>query len=58
VDGGAQPRQKRGRLEATRFVLDQIDYPEKDPAVVGRPDPLIVGPPFVVSPDVGERTPA
>jgi polyphosphate kinase 2 len=46
---------KRGRLEAMRFVLDQIDYPEKDLAVVGRPDPLIVGPPSVVSPDAGEH---
>jgi polyphosphate kinase 2 len=36
---------KRGRVEAMRWVLNLIDYPEKDPAVVGTPDPLIVGPP-------------
>ena len=34
---------KRARLEAMRFVLAQFDYPEKDEAVVGRPDKLIVG---------------
>ncbi|MDQ1288409.1 MAG: polyphosphate kinase [Actinomycetota bacterium] len=36
---------KRGRLEAMRWVLNQVDYPEKDTEIVGRPDPLIVGPP-------------
>jgi polyphosphate kinase 2 (PPK2 family) len=36
---------KRGRIEAMRWVLDLIDYPDKDHAVVGTPDPLIVGPP-------------
>ena len=35
---------KRARLEAMRVVLAQVDYPSKDEAVVGRPDPLIVGP--------------
>jgi len=45
---------KRGRLEAMRFVLDLLDYPEKDDAVVGQPDPMIVGPPSVVSREVGE----
>ncbi len=34
---------KRARLEAMRFVLADIDYPDKDVAVVRRPDPLIVG---------------
>jgi polyphosphate kinase 2 len=46
---------KRGRLEALRFVLDQLDYPDKDLAVVGRPDPLLVGPPEVVASDAGEQ---
>ncbi|MCM2415023.1 polyphosphate kinase 2 [Streptomyces sp. RKAG290] len=35
---------KRARLEAMRHVLHRFDYPDKDPAVVGEPDPLIVGP--------------
>jgi polyphosphate kinase 2 len=35
---------KRGRLEAMRHVLSRLDYAGKDPAVVGVPDPLVVGP--------------
>jgi polyphosphate kinase len=35
---------KRGRLGAMRYVLAQSDYREKDDALVGVPDPLIVGP--------------
>ncbi|TXS52701.1 polyphosphate kinase 2 [Streptomyces sp. t39] len=35
---------KRGRLEAMRSLLWRLDYTSKDPGVVGRPDPLIVGP--------------
>ncbi|SKT32849.1 polyphosphate kinase 2 [Mycobacteroides abscessus subsp. abscessus] len=35
---------KRARLEAMRHVLSQFDYDNKDPDVVGAPDPLIVGP--------------
>ncbi|MFD6888516.1 polyphosphate kinase 2 [Streptomyces sp. NPDC059957] len=34
---------RRARLEAMRSLLDRIDYDRKDTAVVGRPDPLIVG---------------
>jgi polyphosphate kinase 2 len=34
---------KRARLEAMRHVLSLFDYAERDPAVVGSPDPLIVG---------------
>jgi polyphosphate kinase 2 len=45
---------KRGRIEAIRFVLDQLAYPDKNVAVVGRPDPLIVGPPTTVASDAGE----
>jgi polyphosphate kinase 2 len=45
---------KRGRVEAIRFVLNQLDYPDKDQELVGRPDPLIVGPPSVVASDAGE----
>ncbi|MFD5552557.1 polyphosphate kinase 2 [Streptomyces sp. NPDC127068] len=35
---------KRARLEAIRHVLHRFDYPDKDLAVVGRPDPLVLGP--------------
>jgi polyphosphate kinase 2 len=34
---------KRARLEAMRVVLSRFDYPDKDPEVVGEPDPRIVG---------------
>lgn len=34
---------KRARLEAMRHVLNQFDYPDKDHALVGSTDPLIVG---------------
>jgi polyphosphate kinase 2 len=34
---------KRARIEAMRFVLNKFDYKEKDPEVVGVPDPKIVG---------------
>jgi polyphosphate kinase 2 len=36
---------KRGRVEAMRWVLHMIDYPDKDHDVVGVPDRLLVGPP-------------
>jgi polyphosphate kinase 2 len=36
---------KRARIAALRWVLSTLDYPGKDPDVVGTPDPLIVGPP-------------
>ncbi|MET9023890.1 hypothetical protein ABZV93_28340 [Actinopolymorpha sp. NPDC004070] len=35
---------KGARLEAMRFVLTRFDYPDKDLAAVGTPDPLMVGP--------------
>ena len=34
---------KRARLNCMRHFLASLDYPDKDHAVVGRPDPLIVG---------------
>ncbi len=34
---------KRARLNCMRHFLSTIDYPGKDPEVVGTPDPLIVG---------------
>ena len=39
---------KRGRVESMRWVLANLDYPGKDPEVVGSPDPFIVGAPEVV----------
>jgi polyphosphate kinase 2 len=46
---------KRGRLEAMRWVLDHVDYPDKNTEIVGRPDPLIVGPPAEIY-ESGEQT--
>jgi polyphosphate kinase 2 len=34
---------RRGRLNAMRHLLSKVDYDDKDHAVVGSPDPLIVG---------------
>jgi len=48
---------KRGRLEAIRFVLHRLDYPDKDAGLVASPDPLIVGPPTVVASEAGETPP-
>ncbi len=46
---------KRGRLEAMRFLLDKLDYPDKDDDIVGVPDPNIVGPPTQIY-ESGEAT--
>ncbi len=46
---------KRGRLEAMRWVLSQLDYPDKDESIVGTPDPNIVGPPSTIY-ETGENT--
>jgi polyphosphate kinase len=35
---------KRARVGALHYVLDTLDYTDKDPAVASPPDPLIVGP--------------
>ncbi|WP_433298617.1 polyphosphate kinase 2 [Pseudonocardia sp. CA-142604] len=45
---------KRGRIAALSWVLSNLDYPTKDPDVVGTPDPLIVGSPSDVY-EVSER---
>jgi polyphosphate kinase 2 len=45
---------KRARLEAMRHVLRQIDYDGRDDDVVGKPDPLIVGPAPLLY-EAGER---
>ena len=34
---------KRARINAMRFVLEKFDYANKDPEIVGRTDPLLVG---------------
>lgn len=34
---------KRARLEAMRYVLSTLDYPDKDLSVARAPDPLIIG---------------
>lgn len=39
---------KRARLNAMRFVLQRLPYDQRDPAVIGSPDPLIVGRPALV----------
>ncbi|MCU0301986.1 MAG: polyphosphate kinase 2 [Candidatus Nanopelagicales bacterium] len=46
---------KRGRIEAMRWVLARLDYPDKNLDVVGLPDPLIVGPPSEIY-ETGEQT--
>jgi polyphosphate kinase 2 len=43
---------KRARLEAMRHILEQFDYPGKDPAVVGSPDRKVIGPPSLLSEQV------
>jgi polyphosphate kinase len=39
---------KRARLEAMRYVLSRFDYDDKDPEIVGTPDPKLVGPASLV----------
>ena len=34
---------KRARINAMRFILDSLDYPNKDEKIVCGPDQLIVG---------------
>ena len=46
---------KRGRIEAMRWVLNRLDYPDKDPSVIGTPDPNIVGSPMTIY-ETGENT--
>jgi polyphosphate kinase 2 len=46
---------KRGRIEAMRYVLTQLPYPDKDTSVVRAPDPLIVGSPQDIATEVGEK---
>jgi len=46
---------KRGRINAMRHVLDVVPYDDKNPDIVHRPDPLIVGSPFAIGADLGEE---
>ena len=46
---------KRARLEAFRVLLNRVDYAQKDAAIVGQPDPLIVGPASKIF-EAGEHT--
>ncbi len=41
---------RRGRINCLRHILSLVPYAKKDDAVVGRPDPLIVGPPTIFLP--------
>ena len=34
---------KRARINAMRFILSKLDYPNKNLDIVNEPDPLIVG---------------
>lgn len=45
---------KRARIEAMKYVLAMFPYPNKDEALIGQPDPLIIGRPADVY-DSGER---
>jgi polyphosphate kinase len=42
---------RRGRIESMRYVLSRFDYPGKNDAVVGRADPVLLGPPDEVLED-------
>jgi polyphosphate kinase 2 len=46
---------RRARINALRHVLDVLDYADKDETVVGRPDPMIVGPASQLF-EAGERS--
>jgi len=42
---------RRGRIESMRYVLSRFDYPGKNLDVVGKADPILVGPPDAVLED-------
>jgi polyphosphate kinase 2 len=46
---------RRARINALRYVLNVLDYADKDEATVGAPDPLIVGPASQLF-EAGERS--
>jgi polyphosphate kinase 2 len=47
---------KRGRVNAMRHVLHALPYADKDFELVGYPDPLIVGRPEDIAPDLDEHS--
>jgi hypothetical protein len=47
---------KRGRVNAMRHVLHALPYEDKDFELVGYPDPLIVGRPEDIAPDLDEHS--
>ncbi len=49
---------KRARLEAMRYVLSKVPYKGRNDSLVGRPDPLIVGPAPLLSESTGRARPA
>jgi polyphosphate kinase len=49
---------RRARLGALRSVLSSVTYEHKDEGVVGRPDPLIVGPAPLLCGGAGQETAA
>jgi polyphosphate kinase len=49
---------KRARLEAMRYVLSKVPYEGRDEDLVGRPDPLIVGPAPLLSESSERARPA
>src|SRR5215471_12130677 len=46
---------KRARLEAMRYLLSKVPYKGRDENLVGRPDPLIVGPAAALLSESSER---
>jgi hypothetical protein len=46
---------KRARINCMRHFLYHLDYPDKNEAVLGEPDPLIVGPASEIY-EEGEQT--
>jgi polyphosphate kinase len=40
---------KRARLEAIKHVLRKFDYDDRNDDAIGKPDPLLIGPPSVLS---------
>jgi polyphosphate kinase 2 len=47
---------KRARLEAMRYLLSKVPYKGRDEKLVGRPDPLILGPAAALLPESSERS--
>src|SRR6202051_363588 len=46
---------KRARLEAMKHILLKFDYEGNNDEVIGKPDPLLIGPPSVLSEHDADR---